>query len=154
MSEDPTPSKPCPFCGSESVAAVDLSVETERGHEDGFAIACSVCQGQGPTKDTLRQAIEGWNFRGHKVSEERMIMEIDIPENLSPDAPELCRVFVCWLSGHFAAYKIKTIDECNWPEIQRIAKTYFNVDLDTAGVFSVPKVLVPGWTDDAAPPRQ
>lgn len=65
MSDDPKPSKPCPFCGSEDVAALDLTVELQMGSPtDAFAIACARCQAQGPQRDTLKQAIVGWNFRG------------------------------------------------------------------------------------------
>lgn len=66
--EDPKPNQPCPFCGGEDLAALDLTVETARGREEGFAISCARCLSQGPTKDTLRQSIEGWNFRGLKYA--------------------------------------------------------------------------------------
>ena len=68
MSDDPKPDKPCPFCDSPDVAALDLTVEMQMGSKvEAFAIACARCQAQGPQRDTLRQAIAGWNSRGFLV---------------------------------------------------------------------------------------
>lgn len=46
---------PCPFCGSAPNTAIN-----SRG---GYLVGCFTCTADGPTKNTVADAIDAWNTR-------------------------------------------------------------------------------------------